>query len=59
MKQLKETDPHKAGRHAYMIGVDIKDNPYSKEPSHTWWEMGWIKESGRFIKTRFIKSNGR
>lgn len=37
-----------AGEHAYMLGIDLQDNPYRVSPFKDLWEIGWTRTKEKF-----------
>jgi hypothetical protein len=59
--ELKQPDSVflSAGKHAYMIGIYLQDNPYRTNPYHMLWERGYRFAKKKFEPAHFTAFKGR
>jgi hypothetical protein len=45
---VNEDDVVAAGARAYMLGIELRDNPRNKPTERKLWEIGWTKKRDSF-----------
>jgi hypothetical protein len=48
MHLVNEDDVVAAGARAYMLGIELRDNPRNKPSERKLWEIGWTKKRDAF-----------